>query len=617
MKNYHLPEGALDTRSVYDQSLGKTQAEINAMSALAIENLVKYPYVKSSYASGSGTLTGTVNADGSVTIDGETLASGNTNFDLNDSRDCATLQPGVYVLSGASENVALSVHYIQPGDSDWSADILEGANTSKVFIFDKLTKFRLATRVTGAKTISAETVYPMLEIGNVAHDFVSPVMSKKNINNRLEKLEQAEADGLGYVDLAANVLTKKERTIQEYDADTETTVERTITSYWTDELVETGVYNIRSTESKTIYDLPSAAKGTGSIITVIAISDRAYQRLEAKTGTWFRVFLFESTNPVKAWTLMSGGENSSGGLPDYWEDYLPGKITAIQKAQADTGLSGDSFVFLTDYHYTYNAKNSPALIRRILDTCGIAKVFFGGDLINHDKTITSTDEVLADITRALDTLTSGVMEHCFAVDGNHEHHMVGYPAYDPGHAALYSMLAKRQELHIGWVDAYGSYWVDNVPQKIRYFFLSCEANAVTTAEAGASVAAELANVPAGYTVVLVTHHAIVGATGEPVSSGGVPTVLTALQTLASGGSVDVACVLSGHVHFDISNTTAYDFPIIATTTDAYGRSTDQLVMTPGTTTEQAFDVVILDTANKSVKMIRIGAGENREFSYGS
>ena len=398
MSNLHFPNDSIDAGSVYDSKLEMTQEEINeALSGTAIENLVKYPYVKNSYSNTSGTLTGTVNADGSVTINGETLITGNTNFDLNDSRNCATLQPGTYVLSGASENVALSVHYIQQDDSAWSADVLNAAEDSHVYTFAKVTKFRIATRVAGAKTISSETVYPMLEIGNVAHDFVPPGEPSSSLFVRVADLEKAVGNG----------------------------------------------------------------------------------------------------------------------IPVYWENYLADKITAIQKAQEDSGLSGDSFVFLTDYHYTFNAQNSPALIRRILEACGIGKVLFAGDLINHNDAITSTDEVLADITSALDTLTSGVMEHCFTVDGNHEHHMVGYPDYDPGHAVLYSMLAKRQELHIGWVDAYGSYWVDNVPQKIRYFFLSCEANAVTTAEAGASVAAELANVPAGYTVVLVTHHAIVGATGEP------------------------------------------------------------------------------------------------------
>lgn len=35
----------------------------------------------------------------------------------------------------------------------------------------------------------------------------------------------------------------------------------------------------------------------------------------------------------------------------------------------------------------------------------------------------------------------------------------------------------------------------------------------------------------------------------------------------------------------------------------------------GTTSEQAFDIVCIDIVQKQINMIRIGAGENRQFNY--
>jgi hypothetical protein len=40
-----------------------------------------------------------------------------------------------------------------------------------------------------------------------------------------------------------------------------------------------------------------------------------------------------------------------------------------------------------------------------------------------------------------------------------------------------------------------------------------------------------------------------------------------------------------------------------------------LTRTRGTTSEQAFDVVSVDFINKTIKLTRVGAGANREFTY--
>ena len=75
------------------------------------------------------------------------------------------------------------------------------------------------------------------------------------------------------------------------------------------------------------------------------------------------------------------------------------------------------------------------------------------------------------------------------------------------------------------------------------------------------------------------------------------------------------CVFSGHNHVDGCIRTDGGLNVISTTCDAYGAPEGGVVRAKGTITEQAFDVVNIDYENKKIYMTRIGAGEDRVFSY--
>lgn len=55
--------------------------------------------------------------------------------------------------------------------------------------------------------------------------------------------------------------------------------------------------------------------------------------------------------------------------------------------------------------------------------------------------------------------------------------------------------------------------------------------------------------------------------------------------------------------------------LVKTTTDAINTTHTGTTMTEGTTTEQAFDVIGIDTQNKTINTVRIGAGSNRLFKF--
>lgn len=71
----------------------------------------------------------------------------------------------------------------------------------------------------------------------------------------------------------------------------------------------------------------------------------------------------------------------------------------------------------------------------------------------------------------------------------------------------------------------------------------------------------------------------------------------------------------GHTHEDYSITNDKGQPIFTTITDNFQAETGSLKRYGNDVTEQAFDVVSIDTTNRKIYCTRIGAGSNREFSY--
>ena len=77
----------------------------------------------------------------------------------------------------------------------------------------------------------------------------------------------------------------------------------------------------------------------------------------------------------------------------------------------------------------------------------------------------------------------------------------------------------------------------------------------------------------------------------------------------------IACLITGHSHIDESDS-ENGMLVICTTCDNHTLLVDSsITRTKGTDTEQAFDYVQIDTANRKIYCTRIGAGNDREFSY--
>lgn len=343
------------------------------------------------------------------------------------------------------------------------------------------------------------------------------------------------------------------------------------------------------------------------------------------------------------------------GLPAYYDGYLEEKIASIRAALGAEGGAGKAaFFHISDQHFPGNAGWAAQLMRRINEACGIDVCVNTGDFFNEqpgDKA--GALQLLRSASRALYEANAVYLP----VAGNHDdncnagHTDANRIRTDAIRSAeqyqyLYKTPCTRAGVTFGPTGRY-YYWDDTV-RKIRYVVTDCcdgDTYAVLDEAAGTvqakpyDVSPEQLNwlihraldVPDGWTVLGFSH--------IPYSSNSY--INTALETTwdltrnvfdgfknhtaggwekdgvdcrfdFTGSGAEFVGFFCGHIHAD-AILTRQSYTVDAILCDSY--SVCSPVRAVGGVEEQAFDVVIVDTAAHTVQTIRIGGGEDRSFSY--
>lgn len=293
-------------------------------------------------------------------------------------------------------------------------------------------------------------------------------------------------------------------------------------------------------------------------------------------------------------------------VPKYYFPYLDNKCERIKQLMLESG--GDAFFFITDQHQDKgNAHQSFKLINYIAKKCRINKLFLGGDLDNGVN-IEWADEY----RRAI----GGRMYACC---GNHEY-MDSQGVTEEN--LTYALEAATDDEISG--DPYRRYfYVDNPKKKVRYIVLNGfkENDASTSWSQGYEQEQEdwltgtALVVESDWTIVVFSHAFYdVADMRYPVLTqlSWTKHILDAIDD--SAYAENVACIISGHSHMDAIEATDDGIPILITTCDKYApydpQDTGQEYWlanrVPGTVTEQAFEVCVLDTVNKKLTAVRIG-----------
>ena len=379
----------------------------------------------------------------------------------------------------------------------------------------------------------------------------------------------------------------------------------------------------------------------------------SYNRGAPDYGTWQTTtpYLTEGTlisNPMKSELVSLIKQNASSddaSLPDYYTDYISGKYDEINSLM-ESITDGDAFIFITDTHWGDNVQVSPNIINHLKKNTNLQKVVFGGDVV---RAFGTKDKIKEDVYGFNSELKDHInSKNYFPTIGNHDFTIkyvrsaddqTGY-TYDV--PFTYNSSVKPLESYVSLVNQKMYYYFDNPVQKIRYIMVNTEEE-VNSGDNAWGVGAYITqqqldwltndalkvpsddwhvvtighvpihpNAPAHDGSLDILRYALEGYTNKSKATFTAPygTVLNTDFSAYKGRMVGYLC---GHNHKD---TEYVGTNMINISTGCDARYNDDVwTRTAGTISEQLFDVVVVDKTNRKINMIRIGAGENRMFSY--
>ena len=342
-------------------------------------------------------------------------------------------------------------------------------------------------------------------------------------------------------------------------------------------------------------------------------------------------------------------DNQYFAIPAYYMNHLLAKEKTIRANEKTCSFNGDSFVFLTDTHYSYNymvnrnygsnsvnTNHSIQMVKHIMDNTATRMIVFGGDLLDLCEGI---DEMVHSANSFFDLVGKYSYRLMCAV-GNHEYYTdlhdqsLGRPTPNE----LYGALIKFNEGYIVSKGPMDSYCFDNTVQKIRYVVVSCGRNTENTVEQTKWVLNCFLETPAGYKIITVGHAFMLdNMTGfrgyyhkqiveglDAVKAGTSYTFEGTTYDYSTLSNVSVICIITGHTHIDGYLVSEGGVLCICTTCDCWSRAGEivdgEVVVSPrptGGIEEQAFDVMQFDFDNELIHCTRIGAGSDRTFTYGT
>lgn len=337
--------------------------------------------------------------------------------------------------------------------------------------------------------------------------------------------------------------------------------------------------------------------------------------------------------------VVPGGSVDGVDVPNYWREYLDGRLGSIREKIISNGTNCDSFMFFTDHHtgastWSCNANYSKNIIDYVRVRTSIDRVFFGGDILNTVSNQTK-EQALSWLWKFHDDYIS--KRSVLPILGNHETMQYNTNGSCLTIDEVYPVLFKNVEL-ITDTNRKPYYYVDNTSQKVRYIVLDNDYEPVASnAEQSEWYIDALLSMETGWTAILLVHsYYTSGNMNAPIADDR-SYVITQIaddynkrnngsNSVASwdfsGGVGEVACLVCGHTHYDYSEVSNGILTIVTTTdcgadpSNAAGENNAGITREGGAITEQAMDLFFINTEDRTIETIRLGSGEDRSWTYG-
>ncbi|MDE7107629.1 MAG: metallophosphoesterase [Clostridiales bacterium] len=285
------------------------------------------------------------------------------------------------------------------------------------------------------------------------------------------------------------------------------------------------------------------------------------------------------------------------------------KIERINAISQDNNIA-DSFFYIADLHWEFNDKKSPWIVKYIQSKTDVDTIVFGGDFISYfynDK-----EDALAAMEKCVDAFEA---KEYYAIMGNHETNLSGgdndeTPPISAEESNLVLNKGRFEKSYFG---------VEDKAEKIYKVFLNTNVFE-KDGEQYNWLKDTLVSLDSDMTVFIFMHiyndYKAAGVQLTTAKQGKL------LNELLSDISDDMSCsiggIFSAHTHRDFMDQNELGYTVLSTACDGRGRYApcdDLYERNKGEFSEQAFDVVQVDTSKRKVFLTRIGAGYDREYTY--
>ena len=312
--------------------------------------------------------------------------------------------------------------------------------------------------------------------------------------------------------------------------------------------------------------------------------------------------------------------------PEYFTDEIEDTVNKINDFMNIGGNDVIVVGFVTDTHWGANKKNSPSVVKEIMNRCKIPVLINGGDIVTGSG-IFSRENTIKDI---IDEKKAFSIVNNIYTKGNHDP-VYGvnsyYDSYIPAQE-FYNYFYREPNKNVECSEDGTCFYQDFKQEKLRVISLNvCDLdgkevlhNHYTSEKNIEWLDTILSNMPNGYVAVVTTHIPLWDNNECPWSSAtSYVRNRTDILNVLNKYQGKVACNLSGHEHNDYivqkgnvpQIITACDAFIISTVCDGMYRP-DRV---SGTHTEQVIDFVCINRKTKEIIIIRCGAGGDRTASY--
>ena len=329
-------------------------------------------------------------------------------------------------------------------------------------------------------------------------------------------------------------------------------------------------------------------------------------------NTTWNVYQYDGTT----WVLKGNIKGLDGvgvveTIPSYWKTYLDEKIAEINVKGDLYGANADSFIFITDQHLDGSSDLGAAIINYICENTSINKVIFGGDTLADGV---NGNELLREYREQFnnDLMVMGMR-------GNHD------PVANTTENSFYNIMIRPLIDKANVTDElYYSY--DNNAQKIRYIVtdsVASKENNLTSDEQIAWMQEQILELESDWTAVIFHHGLWEGTSANTqtlTKSKDGEKIIAAVDAIYDEAECNIAGIYSGHTHRDYYELSSKGYALISTATDCEvskhsAADINNPTRTPGTITEQTFDIVFVNPTTSNFETIRIGAGDDRVLSY--